>query len=110
MTDQGNKAKFNKIPAIIASILVLLTFLDWPYGYYSFLRIVITGISIYYAYYLYETSKKLVFWFWGLAIISILFNPIVPIYLYDKSLWGFIDVAVAVFFMGLIIKNKRENE
>lgn len=106
MTKKKSKIEFTKVPAIIASIMLLLTFFDWPYGYYSFLRLVVTGVAGYYAYYLYETSKKLGFQFWSLIVIGVLFNPIAPIYLYDKSLWGIIDIVVAVFFVSFIIKKK----
>ncbi len=72
------------------------------------MRIVVTAVAVYYAYYLYEALKRKDFWFWALVIIAILFNPIVPIYLYDKSVWGIIDVIVAVFFVVLIIKFKKK--
>jgi len=100
--------KFTKNPAIVASIMLLLTFFSWPYGYYTFLRLVITGVAVYYAYYLYEAVKKQDFWFWSLVVIIILFNPIFPIYLGDKSVWGVIDTIVAIFFISLIIKFKEK--
>lgn len=99
--------KFSIVPAIVASILLLLTFLDWQYGYYNFLRIVVTAVAIYYAYYLYQKFQELNLWFWGLAIIIILFNPIFPIYLGDKSVWIIIDIITAIFFTSLIIRFKK---
>jgi len=104
--------KFIISPAIITSVLLLLSFFNWPYGYYTFLRVIVTVISIYYAYFLYYQLKKLDLWFWGLTIVAILFNPILPIYIGDKSIWGIIDVIVAVFFTSLIVKfrgNKIKN-
>jgi len=103
-----NQKSLIHIPAIVAIILLLLTFLDWPYGYYTFLRIIVTGIAIYYAYYLYAVANQLNFWFWGLIAIAILFNPIFPIYLRDKTIWGIIDVIAAIFFISLIIKFKKK--
>jgi hypothetical protein len=100
--------KFIMIPAIIASILLLLSFFDWPYGYYTFLRVAVTVVAVYYIYYLYATTKWQNFWFWALVIIAILFNPIVPIYLGDKTIWGIIDVIVAVFFASLIVKFRKK--
>lgn len=99
--------KFNIYPAIIASVLLLLSFFDFPYGYYTLLRWVVAGVSVYYAYLLYTTYKDKVAWFWGLVIIAILFNPIVPVYLYSKTVWGIIDVIVAIFFITLILKLKK---
>ena len=100
--------KFTIIPAIIASVLLLLSFFDWPYGYYTFLRVVVTIVAIYYIYWLYSLAKLQNIWFWGLIVIGILFNPIIPIHLGDKTIWGIIDVIVAVFFISLIIKFRKK--
>jgi len=100
--------KFYIFPVVIAIIFLLLTFFDWPYGFYRILRIVITAVAVFYAYYLYKAIKKTDFWFWALVGIVILFNPIFPIYLYDKTVWGVIDVTVAIFFVILIIKFKKK--
>jgi len=100
--------KLNKIPALIAIIVLLLSFIDWPlYSYYTFLKIIVTGVAIYYAYYLYDVLKKKNCWCWSLVVIVILFNPIIPIYIYNKSIWMVIDVIVIGFLVGLIIKNKK---
>jgi len=101
------KIKFSKNPGIIASILLLLTFFSWPYGFYTFLRIVVTGAAIYYGYYIYEhnLTEKLNFWFWGLIVITILFNPIFPIYL-NKATWGILDILTVVFFAGFVYNRK----
>ncbi len=102
--------KFTIVPAIAAIIFLLLSFFSWPYGYYSFLRIIVTGVALYYVYYLYGVIKKLNFWFWVLIAIVILFNPVFPIYLSDKSVWGVIDVIVAVFFISLIVKFRNHGK
>jgi hypothetical protein len=104
--EKSNQIQFNKLPAIFACILLLLTFLNWPYGFYTFLRIVVTGISIYYVYCLFNIKKN-DFWFWSLVIIAILFNPLVPIYIGDKSIWGVIDVIVVIFFVFLINRKRH---
>jgi hypothetical protein len=96
-----------KSPAVISSVMLLLAFLDWNYGYYTFLRLIVTGTAVYYAYYLYTTIKEQTFWFWTLVGIAILFNPIIPVYLYDKSLWTIIDIIVASFFVVFILKYKK---
>jgi len=101
---------FNKSPAIITAVLLLLTFFSWPYGYYSFLRIVVTATAIYYSYYIYEHSlvEELNIWFWGLISLVILFNPIFPIY-FSKSIWGIFDIFAAVFILGFIYNKKLTN-
>jgi arginine exporter protein ArgO len=72
------------------------------------LRWVVTGVAIYYAYFLYTVYTEKVAWFWGLVIVAILFNPIAPIYLYNKGLWNIIDVVVAVFLISLIFNIKKK--
>jgi len=105
--DKQTEVKFMKWPALFGSGLLLLSFLAWPYAYYTFLRIAITGVAIYYAYYLYSIKKQN-FWFWGFVVIAILFNPIVPIYLKDKSIWSITDVIVVILFVIFISRvNKK---
>lgn len=103
----AKKVKFSVYPAIVAVVLLLLTFAPWPYAYYSFLRLVITTVAIYYAYYLYTTSKELNLWFWLMAVVAVIFNPFVPIFLYNKTIWGVVDVAVVAIFVGLADELKK---
>ncbi len=107
-----NKEKETKatiIPAVIAIILLFLTFLDWSYGYYTFLRFVVATVVIYYLYVFYTLEKLQTFWFWVLIVIAVLFNPIIPVHLGDKMIWGVIDVIVAMFFLSLIIRFSIKN-
>jgi len=101
-----DKKELSVYPAIIGSALLFLAVFPLPYGYYTFLRLVITGMAIFYAYWLYQAEKK-DFYFWSLVAIIVLFNPIIPIYLISKLLWGFVDIIVAGFFVSLIIKFKK---
>ncbi|NCU41798.1 MAG: hypothetical protein EOM19_03695 [Candidatus Moranbacteria bacterium] len=96
-----------KTPAIIAIALLLLSFLGWPYGYYSFLRIAITGIALYYTYYIHRELKKYDFWFWSMVAVAILFNPIAPIYL-ERATWEVIDILIVVFFGVFIGKSQKK--
>lgn len=101
--------KFSKLPAIIAIAALILSFADWSsYGYYTLMKFVVTGTMAYYAYYIYRVTKKQGFWFWGSVFIMILFNPIIPVYLGDKSVWGLIDIPVIAFIIlfTAIHKNK----
>lgn len=100
--------KITIIPGIAAIIILFLSFLNWPYGYYTFLRFIITGVAVYYIYCLYLKEKWHTFWFWALVVIGILFNPFIPIILGDKAIWGAIDLVVAAFFLILIIKFRKK--
>jgi len=100
--------EFTIIPAIIASVFLLLSFLNWSYGYYTFLRIIVSIVAIYYMYFLYTITKWQSFWFWALGIIVILFNPIIPIYLGDKTAWGMIDIIAVIYFISFSLKFKEK--
>jgi hypothetical protein len=81
---------------IICSGLLLLSLADLPIGYYTFLRIIVSIGAI--AVLISEYQNGLNFWILSFGIIAILFNPIIPIYLYDKSIWMPIDILVAIIF------------
>jgi hypothetical protein len=99
--------KFTKIPAIIAITFLLLSFFDWAYGYYTFLRIITTGALVYYAYHL-ISIKRQGFWLWAMILVAILFNPFIPVYIRDKSIWGIIDIITAIFLFIFISKEKLD--
>lgn len=95
-------------PAVVAIIFLLLALLDWPYGFYTLLKWVVTGVAVYYAYSIYEIIKKTNAWFWTLVVIAVFNNPIAPIYLGDKGLWNIIDVIIAILFAMLILTKQKQ--
>ena len=108
------KIKNKNIACTIAILLLLLAIPSgiFPYGYYIFLRWVITGIALFVAWTSYNLKKN--FWIWLMIGIAILFNPIAPIYL-NKSIWQVINFIIAVLFFVTIIQIKdnqhnRENK
>lgn len=104
-----NNLKFSSIPAIIAIIALLLTFINWhSYGYYTVMKFIVTGTMAYYVYYIYEVVKKQNFWFWSSIAIAVLFNPIIPVYLGDKSTWGVIDIPVIIFLALFLVNFKKK--
>lgn len=78
-------------------ILLLLGIANLPIGYYTILRIAITigAIGVIMA----EPTKELNFWHITFGIVAIVFNPIIPVYLYDKSIWTLIDIITAILFI-----------
>lgn len=102
---QIKKEKLNiKIIKIAVIILLTLALLKLPYGYYTFLRIIVTGVSIYLAYLYYEEENKIFTYIF--SFIALLFNPLIPIYL-SKSIWNVFDVLVAIFyFISIFIGRK----
>ena len=93
---------------IIAGSL-FLAIINLPIGYYTFLRILVTigavGIIIK------EIENGITLWIIIFGIITILFNPLIPIYLNEKSAWIPIDIITAVLFLiKSFTLNKQKNE
>jgi len=98
------------IARIIAAILLVWALGKHPYRYYTLLRFVVCGVSAYGAYYAVKLKKRI--WAWIFGIITILFNPIIPIHL-DRGTWAIIDSGVAVILLTslfLLQKTKSEND
>lgn len=58
-------------------------------------------------------SGKEALYFYGYIFIAILFNPIIPVYLYDRGKWLLIDVLVIIFILSqnyFISKNQIANK
>ena len=68
-----------------------------PMGYYTFLRIALTlgALMVLYS----EVQKDVNLLGISFIAIAILFNPIFPVYLYQKSLWIAIDIVTAILFL-----------
>lgn len=82
--------------SIISGVLLLLGILNiWPYDYYTILRWVICGTSIFNA--VGFSKSKLTGWVFVFGALAFLFNPIFPIYM-NKSSWVGIDLISAVLF------------
>ena len=77
-------------------IALAIGILPMPIGYYTLLRLVVCGCAIYYAYNLSQNEDKTFMLIFG--FIAILYNPILPVYLYEKSIWIILNIVTAVLF------------
>jgi len=84
------------IPSLLAAAFLLLAALDLPYGYYTLLRVVVCGVSVYVAYCGCKWSKPWATWVLGL--VAVLFNPLILVHL-PKEVWRAIDLATASIFV-----------
>ena len=82
---------------IISSVMLFLAVIRLPYGYYQFLRLIIT-ISAGLGLYVIHIQSKYQFTEVLFLIVFLLFNPIFPIHL-SRSIWGPIDISVGLFFL-----------
>jgi len=87
------------IPSLLAAAFLLLATLDLPYGYFTFLRIVVCGVSVFVAYCGYRWGKTWAAVVFGL--VAVLFNPLIPVHL-TKDVWFPIDLAVAASFVVVV--------
>jgi hypothetical protein len=91
---------------IIAVLLIIAIFPINEYGYYIFLRWVVCLSGAFFAYQAYQIGKK--YWAWIMGTITVLFNPIIPIYL-NKEIWRPIDIISAgIFIVSLIILKENK--
>jgi hypothetical protein len=77
--------------------LLFIGLFDLPIGYYTLLRIVVTIGSV--AVVVSEFENGFNFWVITFGLIAILFNPLIPIYLNDKSAWMPIDIIGGIIFV-----------
>ena len=90
------KTRPHLVPALFASVMLLLAVAPLPYGYYQFLRWVICAVAVFVAVTAYSWKQQWATWLFG--IIAILFNPIAPIYL-TRAIWQPIDLTGAAMFI-----------
>jgi hypothetical protein len=82
---------------LICAGLLFIGLIDLPIGYYTLLRIVVTIGSV--AVFVTELENGLNFWVITFGLIAILFNPLIPVYLNDKSAWMPIDIIGGIIFV-----------
>lgn len=80
-----------------------LALLPLPYAGYQAIKWVVTLTCSVAAFKLYERQTAGTP-FWGLVVISVLFNPIVPFYM-SRTAWMLWDVVAAIFIVWLLSKS-----
>ena len=81
----------------IAPIVVMaIGILPMPYGYYNLSRLVVCGCSVYFAVACKDKNEHVFIWLFG--GLAILYNPIVPVHLYEKEIWMVVNLITAVIF------------
>lgn len=82
---------------ILCAGFLFLGIADLPIGYYTLLRIVVTIGSVIVI--LNEFKGEFNFWVITFGLLVILFNPIIPVYFQDKSVWIPIDFIGGIIFL-----------
>jgi len=98
-----------RVAAIISILLLFLAIIErWPYGFYTFLRIVVCVSALYLAFQAHKIHKP--FSTWVLGGVAVLFNPFVPIYM-QRTQWRWFDfLGLVVFVASLGVVRARRSE
>jgi hypothetical protein len=67
-----------------------------PYDYYVLLRWITSAVAAFTAYQLSQDRPGLA---WTMAVLALLFNPLVPVHLH-RSTWAWVDLAAAGLMLG----------
>jgi hypothetical protein len=87
--------------------IIIPEFFKVPYAFYNIIRILSFSSLAYIAYYLFK--QKEIFLFFFIAMFTILYNPLMPIFLL-RSIWMVIDVLIIltlIFSSYNLLKNKK---
>ena len=99
MKDISNKK--NKVFWFAPIIVLAIGILPMPIGYYTLSRLVVCAAALYFAHNFYKKKDNTNLWIFG--FIAVLYNPIIPVYLYEKAIWTVINL-ITIF---LFYKNKN---
>lgn len=91
---------------VIAGLLAIALF-DLPYGYYTFLRLIVCLSAAYFSYIGFANEQGFTKYIW--LGVAILFNPLIPIYL-DRSMWAVLDIVTAVLYLTIANPGKPKSE
>ena len=79
-----------------AVLLIIAPLIPFPYGFYIFLRIIVTVTAAYIIYDTYKSFKGINETIIIFSIIAILYNPIIPVHLYDKEIWMVVNIITGI--------------
>ena len=100
-----------KILTLVGIAMLTAAYADMPYGYYTLLRIVITGLGLFQLYSLFQLdgraqSTVVSLLLVGLALTVALYNPFIPVYL-ARSEWQILNGLTIALFAYTFHFNKR---
>ena len=88
---------------LICDASLFIALFKLPIGYYTFLRIVITIGALIAV--VHEYKGEFNFWVLAFGLIAIVFNPLFPVYLNNKSAWQPIDLVTGIIFSMKAFRN-----
>ncbi len=92
---------------IPAALLIIAPIVSFPYGFYTFLRLVTSLTSGFIIYFTYKSSNGINEISFIFLIILILYNPVIPVHL-SREIWmpiNFVTSAIYIFSFFSVRKN-----
>ena len=96
------KTKDKDIFWIAPIVVLVIALFPLPIGYYTLSRLVVSACALYYAIQFHKRNNTTYTWIYGFLVV--LYNPIIPIYLYEKFIW----VVVNLITIYIFYKNKKK--
>ena len=95
------KTKDKDIFWIAPIVVLVIALFPLPIGYFTLSRLVVSACALYYAIQFHKRNNTTYTWIYGFLVV--LYNPIIPIYLYEKFIW----VVVNLITIYIFYKNKK---
>jgi len=95
------KTKEKDIFWIAPIVVLVIALFPLPIGYYTLSRLVVSACALYYAVQFHKINNTTYTWIYGFIVV--LYNPIIPIYLYEKFIWIIVNLITIYIFY----KNKK---
>lgn len=103
------RLKTQAVPAAASIVILLLAaFMNWPYGFYIFLRVVVCICAIFAAASANKFGKTS--WTWIMVGVAVTFNPVLPLHMHksDWKVFNLIGAAIFVVWIVTIANNKSQ--
>ena len=91
-----------KTISLLCTLLLFIAIMQFSREYYCLLRTVVFIVALL----VFVKNRKYVVWAIIFALIAILFNPIFPIYLYNKAHWIPLDIITGILFLLEAVLNR----
>ena len=96
-----------KILTIVA-VMLFIAISPLPYGFYTFIRIIVCGCAVYMTYQGFSNEDKGT-WPWVLGFIAILVNTVTTIHM-TKEIWMAVDFVAGGLFSFLAYESYKHNK
>ena len=83
-------------PVYLTAFMLVLCLAPMPYGYYTLIRLVATGMFLWAAAVSLKSNKQIIPWVF--VLLALLFNPVLKVH-FAKEVWAWIDIISALFLV-----------